>query len=119
MTTKVLTQLPGFDTGQYEGVDFLMPGGRAILTIHVRGLDAIGYEFQRVRWHEFTALYSCTAEQIAAYFKLVEVLESERLARYVSGDRAPARAYRELHHYRIFLDETGCHELFAESWAAV
>ena len=28
-------------------------------------------------------------------------------------------AYATLRHYRIFLDETGCHEVFAESVAAL
>jgi hypothetical protein len=61
-------------------------------------------------------LPNCDAELItSAYFRLVEVTESCALSSFVEGDRAPRKAYTELHHYRIFLDETGCHELFAES----
>jgi hypothetical protein len=65
-------------------------------------------------------LYNCSAEQInGAYFKLVEVPDSARLAEYVRNDKAPRKAYSELHHYRIFLAETGCHEVFAQSCISV
>lgn len=33
----------------------------------------------------------------------------------LGSDKSPLKAYKELHHYCIFLDETGCHEFFAES----
>jgi hypothetical protein len=54
----------------------------------------------------------------SAYFQLVEVIESRALFSFIDNDRAPRRAYKELHHFRIFLDETGCYELFAESASA-
>jgi hypothetical protein len=76
----------------------------------------IQIKFSRVRWHEFVAAYNCSPEQVkGAYFRLVEVEGSQRLNEFLRGDRAPKRVYRELHHYR-FLDESGCHEVFAESW---
>jgi len=46
---------------------------------------ALAYEsnivlkFQRVRWHGFTAVYNCSADQIqSAYFKLMRLEDSER-----------------------------------------
>ena len=37
---------------------------------------------------------------------------------FTSADNSSTKAYSELHHYRIFLAETGCHEVFAESFSA-
>lgn len=108
--------LPPFDTGQYEDSEFLMFGGDALLSIHVQGLLPLKIAFFRVRWHQFTALYNCTPEQIeGTYFALAEIAPSPSLDAFVANDRAASKAYRELHHYRIFLDETGCHEVYAES----
>lgn len=117
-TSVIVISLPSFDTGRYEDSEFLMSGGDAILTIRVAEMQPIKIRFSRVRWHQFTALYNCTAEQIeGAYFAVAEILGSSSLAAYIANDRAGAKAYRELHHYRIFLDETGCHELYAERCA--
>jgi hypothetical protein len=111
----IVTRLPSFDTGSYEGSEFLMSRGDAVLTIHVADMPSIKINFSRVRWHQFTALYNCTPDQIkGAYFAVEEIDHSGSLAAYVANDRAGAKAYRELHHYRIFLDETGCHEVYAE-----
>jgi hypothetical protein len=116
MTTKPIIELPEFDTGQYEDCEFIMSGGDARLTVLLSGLSAFKIGFSRVRWHQFTALPNCSAEMIeGAYFRLVELRNSSALAEFIGGDTATAKAYRELHHYRIFLEETGCHELFAQS----
>lgn len=113
--SEVVISLPEFDTGRYAESEFLMSGGDAVLTIHVEGMAPIKIRFLRVRWHQFTALYNCTAEQIkSAYFAVAEIRQSSSLAAYVANDSASAKAYRELHHYRICLDETGCHEVYAE-----
>jgi hypothetical protein len=115
MPTKVVLELPQFDTGQYERCEFLMSGGDATLTIHIAELGPVVIQFRRARWHQFTALYNCNAEIIRdAYFKLIEIVDSPALGAYVANDRASVKAYKELHHYQIFLDETGCHEVFAE-----
>jgi hypothetical protein len=117
---RTVLTLPEFDTGRYEDCDFLMSGGDAYLTIRVEAMPQTRIQFSRVRWHEFTALYNCSPEQIkSAYFALVEIVDSPSLAAYIAADKASAKAYSELHHYRIFLDETGCHELFAQSYAAL
>jgi hypothetical protein len=50
-----------------------------------------------------------------AYFRLVEITDSVPLRSFIAGDGSARRAYNELHHYRIFLDESGCHEVFAEA----
>ena len=65
-------------------------------------------------------LYNCLAEQVqSCYLALQEVEGSAALAAYIANDKATVKAYQELHHCRIFLDETGCHELFAERCAAL
>ena len=93
-----------------------MKNGNARLTIYLSELADQTVEFQKVRYHQFTALYNCSIELIeGAYFCLVEEENSERLRKFIANDSAPRKAYRTLHHYRIFLDETGCHEVFAES----
>jgi hypothetical protein len=115
--TSVLT-LPAFDTGQYLGSEFLMAEGNAVLTIHVAELPTVIVRFNKVRWHEFTALGNCTAGQVeGAFFRVAEIVGSSSLLQYIANDRTLPKTYRELHHYRIFLDETGCHEVYAESCA--
>jgi hypothetical protein len=96
-----------------------MSGGDARLTIRFTELAPFEINFYRMRWHQFTALPNCDGDLVkSAYFRLVEVIESRALSSFIDSDRAPRRAYKDLHHYRIFLDETGCHELFAESASA-
>jgi len=113
-----VAEFPRFDTGQFEGAEFLMARGNAELVTHVAGEDDVVVSFARVRWHEFTAVYNCSAEQLeGAYFSVAEVVGSGRLARYAREDKASAKAYRTLRHFRVFLDEHGCHEVFAESAA--
>lgn len=119
MRCEQVAELPKFDTGQYEGCEFSLSGGDAKLTIRFTELPPFEINFYRARWHQFTALPNCDAELIKdAYFRLVEVTESRALSSFIDDDRAPRKAYTQLHHYRIFLDETGCHELFAEAAAA-
>jgi hypothetical protein len=116
MGIALVYDFPPFDTGRFEGATFSMAKGDAELVVSIAEHDDVVLRFTRVRWHEFTALYNCTAEQVnGAYFKLVELRGSESLAKHAAADKAGSKAYRELHHYRVFLDEHGCHELFAES----
>ncbi|MGA7954369.1 MAG: hypothetical protein WCA07_12710 [Gloeobacterales cyanobacterium] len=120
MTVVTALELPPFDTGQYEGCEFHMAGGNATLTICLAELPNFSMEFQRVRWHRYTQLHNCEAHWIQqAYFRLAEVPPNEALSRYVNADTSTVKPYSELHHYRIFLDETGCHEVFAESVRAL
>ena len=120
MSLSVIAELPEFDTGAYEGCEFLMSKGGAVLSLQVAGLPSIGFSFSKVRWHQFTALYNCTSEMVKdAYFRLVEYPGSQALKAFIHEDRATTKAYQRLSHYRIFLNETGCHELFAESASAL
>ena len=115
MQVATVAGFPSFDTGQFEGAEFHMSRGDAQLGVHVAGEDDVAVSFKRVRWHEFTALYNCSPEQVSgSYFKLTEVESSPSLARYLAADKASAKAYKELHHYRVFLNEHGCHEVFAQ-----
>lgn len=116
MATDAIIELPKFNTGQYEGFEFQMSQGDANLTLLISELPTIRIIFSRIRWHEFTALPNCSREMIqTAYFRLVEIIDSVSLKSFIANDRSAAKAYRELHHYRIFLDESGCHELFAQA----
>ena len=120
MTVSVIAELPAFDTGQYEDCEFILSGNIATLKIKVAGLTPIHFRFARVRWHQFTAVYNCTPEMARdAYFRLVEYTSSTAVAQFVQRDQASRKAYKRLGHYRIFLDETGCHEVFAESASAL
>jgi hypothetical protein len=111
---------PPFDTGLFAAAEFLMSGGNARLLVKVEEHTDIILQFKRIRWHEFTALYNCSSEQVSsAFFKLVRLDESERLTKYIRADLAATKAYKELHHFRVFLHEHGCHELFAESFSAI
>jgi len=119
-TPNFVSVLPAFDTGQYESCTFNLSGGEATLTIHVAELPPLSFRFGKVRWHQFTAAYNCAPEMVRdAYFRLVEYPDSPAVAAFIASDRAGRRAYAKLSHYRIFLDGTGCHEVFAESAAVV
>jgi hypothetical protein len=112
--------LPPFDTGQYEGCELLMSQGNAELTVRVCEMPAVVLKFGRVRWHRFTSIYACEPEWIGdAYFRLVEVSNSTVLAAFLRADQASTKPYSDLHHYRIVLDETGCHEFLAVSAQAL
>ena len=116
MPHQTIFDFPQFDIGQYNECEFHMVGADATLVVRVTGLPPISLKFHNVRWHRFTQLYNCEAEWIEqAYFRLVEVPSTEGLEAYIRLDMSSAKPYGELHHYRIFLDETGCHEVFAES----
>ncbi len=116
MPVAVISEFPAFDTGQFEGAEFHMSQGDASLVTHVAGEDDVIVTFKRIRWHEFTALYNCSPEQVSgSYFKLTEVESSPALAKYLAADKASAKAYKELHHFRVFLDEHGCHDVFAQT----
>lgn len=116
---KTVIAIPAFDTGEYEGCDFVMSEGDARLTIRAASIPPFSIQFKKVRWHQFTAKYSCTSDQVnGCYFTLSEVVPSSALHSFLSQDKASSKAYKELRHFRIFLDETGCHELFAESASA-
>ncbi len=113
---RVAIELPDFDTGQYEGCEFHMSEGDALLSLHIAELPDFKIRFQRVRWHRYTQLYSCNETWVRdAYFRLIEVDQTELLNDFIQSDRSHQKPYAELHHFRIFLDETGCHEVFAEA----
>ncbi|ODU45398.1 hypothetical protein [uncultured Aquimonas sp.] len=120
MSASVVLNLPDFDTGQYEGCEFVMRGANATLTLHIAELPDVSIRFEGVRWHQFTSLYNCSPDMVRdAYFKLVEYPSSQALSRFISEDLAASKAYSRLSHYRIFLDETGCHDVFAQSAGAI
>lgn len=116
MTVRIALELPSFDTGEYEGFEYLMSEGGSVLTVKLSKSPSVAIAFKRTRWHRFTQLHNCEARWInEAYFRLVEVDAAESLDAYVQADTSSKQPYNELRHYRIFLDESGCHEVFAES----
>jgi hypothetical protein len=78
------------------------------------------YEWMKIRFegvyaYEFTSSDSCTPEQIAAYDKVVEVLDSAWRKTLLSrrpGEDALVR------HYRLYLDDIGCYDVIADSFVA-
>jgi len=117
---STVSELPSFDTGQFESAELLCARGGATLSIRVAEIKPILFRFGRVRWHQFTAVTNCTPEMVRdAYFRLVELQDSPTLASFLAADRANAKAYSSLHHYCIFLDEEGCYEFFAQSVSAL
>ena len=111
-----MIELPEFDTGLYEGCELHMLNGGALLMVNIAENPSFSIRFNKVRWHQFTALPNCSAEMIEnSYFKLSELQISDKLSSILASDTASVKAYKELHHFRIFLDETGCHEFIAES----
>jgi hypothetical protein len=120
MRLSTVIELPAFDTGQYDGSDFRMLDGGATLTVKLLETANFSIQFKKVRWHQFTALPNCTPEMIHdAYFRLVEYPDSPAVAKFIREDQMGAIAYAHLSHYRIFLDEIGCHELYAQSATAL
>lgn len=117
---KTTIELPEFDTGQYERCEFHMADGDAVLMLRIADLPDFAIRFTKVRWHRYTQLHNCEVSWIKeAYFKLVEVSPSELMKGFIDSDRATVKPYKQLHHFRIFLDETGCHEVFAEAAISV
>ena len=88
MHVSVVHELPPFDTGQYEGCEFHMHEGDASLHVHVAELGTLVVKFNRVRWHQFTALPNCSAEMASdGYFRLVETSSPEVAGVCCSGYR--------------------------------
>jgi len=112
-----MLDLPEFDTGQYIGCEVLMRNGNATLVVFIEESAEVRIDFHKVRWHQYTDLHHCSLEMLRdAYFKLIEVKNSKERDLFIMAAAATkTRPYNEIHHYRIFLDETGCHEFLAES----
>jgi hypothetical protein len=61
-------------------------------------------------------LPNCSADQVrSAYFTLVDLGSTQRLSSFLASDSSFSKAHGSLRHFRIFLYETGCHEILAES----
>lgn len=116
MLASIVMELQKFDTGQYEGCDFFMSGGDAILTLYFSEMPPLQIQLKKVRWHQFTAFYNCSLDMINdGYFRVVEYANSSAVKQFIKQDRATLKSYARLSHYRIFLDATGCHEVYAEA----
>ncbi len=116
MPIATVNELPPFDTGEFEGASLRLESGGAELSVRIAGQDDVVLSFRKCRWHEYVATYNCSPDQVkTAYFKLVEIQGSVPLSQFVKADRSTTKAYDALHHFRIFLDGHGCHEVFAES----
>ena len=90
MAATTVIDLPEFDTGRYEGCDFLMSDGCATLTLKLAEIANFSIRFDRFRWHQFTVLPNCTTEMIKdAYFRLVEYKDSPNVTTlFIATNRA-------------------------------
>jgi hypothetical protein len=111
---KSIVELGDFDTGLYSGCEFNHSDGNGWLTIHVDKIGNKTINFKTVRFFKFTALPNCTPEMINAYFMLVDLGATNELNQFISNDQSSTKPYKGLKHFRIFLDETGCYDIFAE-----
>jgi hypothetical protein len=68
MRTTLVYAFPPFDTGLFSGAECLLSGGNARLLIKVEEHSDIVLHLNRVRWHDFTASYNCSVEQINSAF---------------------------------------------------
>ena len=111
---KTIVKLGEFDTGLCSGCEFNHSGGDGWLTIHVDDIGNKTIKFKRIRFFNFTAMPNCTPEMITAYFELVDLGDTKELASFIANDQSFVKAYDSLKHFRIYLDETGCYDIFAE-----
>jgi hypothetical protein len=96
MRTAPVYDFPPFDTGLFIAAEFLLSAGNARLLIKVAEHSDIVLLFNRVRWHAFTAIYNCSAEQVkSAYFKVVRLDDSDRVGKFITADRAASKAYSD------------------------
>lgn len=111
----IVLELPEFDTGLYEGCNFSQNGANAVLQININEVGDQFVNFEKVRSFKFTALPNCTTQMITAYFKVVDCGSTNDLTKFVASNSFDKLMDRSLKHYMIFLDETGCYEVFAHA----
>jgi hypothetical protein len=87
MRTALVYDFPPFDTGLFDTAEFLMSRGDARLLIKVTEHSKIILQFKRVRWHEFTALNNCSAEQVESASSINFFLNLEGRARSFHNPR--------------------------------
>jgi hypothetical protein len=76
-----------------------------------------GLVFEGVRALRCRASGECTIWQKDPYGFLVEVSDSVWVAELASMTHPPDN--REMHHYMIYLDDTKCYEIVANSWGVL
>ena len=111
---ETVVELGDFDTGLYSGCEFNHSDGGGWLTIHVDEIGNKTIKFDVIRFFQFTALPNCTPDMISAYFELVDLGETKELKSFIASDQSSTKSFDDLKHYRIFLDETGCYDIFAQ-----
>lgn len=109
-TTVVRWRLPFKSQEMRGGPQVVQEPDELLLRLDYE-LASGAYDWMQIRFegasaHRFTPLPSCTSEQLHAYDRLVEVLDSE----WLSGLANLSGAAR---HFRLFLDDIGCHEIAA------
>lgn len=109
-------ELGDFDTGLYSEAKFHTEGKQALLTVKINEIGNKFIKFYRVKYHQFTALHHCDESMIEAYFKVIELPKSKELKKFLNKGNSGYPS-ENLKHFRIFLDETGCFDIFAESAA--
>jgi hypothetical protein len=84
---------------------------------HFVGIFRSGLRFLAVRAHRHRAENHCTSWHVeGAYDTLIEIEGSEWVAELRALSMARKMGDREMHHYMIYLDSSGCYEIVAQSW---
>lgn len=104
--------------------DVILRAGEASLRLGwdltTAGEPMVGLAFTRVRAYRFRADGECTAWHIAAYEKLVEVLDSpwiEELMAVRVGTYGPLPW--PVRHFMAYFDDAGCFEIAAADWSVL
>jgi hypothetical protein len=84
------------------------------------GVFRSGLRFQDVRAYRFRAESHCTLWHIRdVYDTLVEIEDSDWVEELRALSKRVTQRSREIHHYMIYLDSSGCYEIAARSWEAL
>jgi hypothetical protein len=114
VTNRVLWTLPR--TAKNMDVEFVDEGRDCVLRLRdpFDPISTVEIRFLGVVSYAFTGEPLCTLEHIEAYDKVVELLDS-RWGNGLAGDRVTVKR-AALHHYRVFLDDSGAYDVLAEAF---
>jgi hypothetical protein len=102
----------------FPDADLVQAGGDTMVTYVRETTDQRfegGIRFLRARAFRFRAEAHCTVWHVeGAYNQLVEVEDSPWVAE-LDRPGPPSRTW-EMHHYMVYIEDSGCYEVASESW---
>jgi hypothetical protein len=108
--------LPTMDSERFERCSFALQDRVSLLTVYLSGLPPFLIHFHQLRWHRCTPHAECVPALIQGCdMAVAEVRDSPALRHYVQKHAVPAKDAAQLHHFRIYIGQGGCHEAFARS----